>query len=265
VGQEARVSCDACPGETVDGRLAEVAPAAVPAAGRRVRVRVENPRGELRPGLYAAARFRTPVSLLESSRRVELERWRDGTAGGLIAGRPAEGSLSALLDAGVRHALGRDGYTLCVPESAVIDTGTRQAVFVEAMAGVFDAVEVRLGRRYGDYYPVRSGLEPGQRVAAAGAVLLDAETRLNPALAASYFGAGARAPAPSPPPASPSAPDDKLLAERQRLCPVTDEPLDSMGGPVKLVVEGRVVFICCKGCEKKLRAKPAEYLKKVPQ
>ena len=44
----------------------------------------------------------------------------------------------------------------------------------------------------GTYYPVLSGLEPGQRVATAGAVLLDAETRLNPSVAASYFGAGPR-------------------------------------------------------------------------
>ena len=262
VGQEAKVSCDANPGEPVPGRAVEVVPAAVPATGRRVRVRVENPRGDLRPGLYAAATFRSPVSRADSSVRLEHEQWRDAVAGGLLTGRPAEAPLAALLDAAARQALAREGYTLCVPESAVIDTGTRRAVFVEAMPGMFDAIEVRLGRRCGDFYPVLSGLEPGQRVATAGAVLLDAETRLNPSLAASYFGAGPRSPAP---PAGPSSPDDKLLAERQKLCPVTEEPLDSMGGPVKLVVEGRVVFICCKGCEARLRAKPGEYLKKLPK
>src|SRR5262245_36965437 len=41
VGQEGQVACDACPGETLVGRVAEVVPAAVPAVGRRVRVRVE--------------------------------------------------------------------------------------------------------------------------------------------------------------------------------------------------------------------------------
>ena len=46
---------------------------------------------------------------------------------------------------------------------------------------------------------------------------------------------------------------------------VTGEPLDSMGGPVRVDVNGRVVFICCKGCEKTLRKKPDEYLAKLPK
>ena len=78
---------------------------------------------------------------------------------------------------------------LAVPQSAVVDTGARKVVFVEGMPGMFDGVEVTLGPRCGDFYPVERGLEPGQRIATAGAFLLDAETRLNPSLAASYFGA----------------------------------------------------------------------------
>ena len=66
------------------------------------------------------------------------------------------------------------------------------------MAGMFDGVEVTLGRRCGDHYPVLRGLAPGDRVVTAGAFLLDAETRLNPALAASYFGAGSRPTRPTP-------------------------------------------------------------------
>jgi hypothetical protein len=184
-------------------------------------------------------------------------------AGGL------EGALPALLDASLRQAAARTGFTACVPEAAVIDTGARRAVFVETMKGMFDAVEVQLGRRCGDFIPVRHGVEIGQRVATAGAVLLDAETRLNPSLAASYFGAGTKPTASPPPPAPPASGspvlDDKQLVARQKICPVTEEPLDSMGGPVRLVVDGRVVFICCKGCEKSLRQKPDKYLSKLPK
>jgi len=85
------------------------------------------------------------------------------------------------------------GRVLAVPESAVIDTGLRTVVFVETMPGMFDGVEVVLGPRCGDSYPIVQGLEAGQKVAVSGAFLLDAETRLNPSLAASYFGAGGRA------------------------------------------------------------------------
>jgi membrane fusion protein, copper/silver efflux system len=81
------------------------------------------------------------------------------------------------------------GEVLAVPESAVIDTGARKVVYVERMAGMFDAVEVVLGGRCGEFYPIVSGLEAGQRVASAGALLIDAESRLNPSVAAGYFGA----------------------------------------------------------------------------
>src|SRR5262249_10944446 len=82
------------------------------------------------------------------------------------------------------------GHVLAVPQSAVVDTGEGTVVFVESMPGLFDGVEVVLGPRCGDFYPMIRGLEPGRRIAIAGAFLLDAETRLNPSLAAGYFGAG---------------------------------------------------------------------------
>jgi membrane fusion protein, copper/silver efflux system len=66
------------------------------------------------------------------------------------------------------------GQVLAMPQSAVVDTGARRIVFVESMPGMFDGVEVVLGQRCGDFYPVVSGIEPGQKVAIAGAFLLDA-------------------------------------------------------------------------------------------
>ena len=189
VGQEGRVTCDVAPGESVPGRIVELTPPSTPATGWRVRVRVENPRGDLQPGQYAAAKFALPVARLDATPRIELERWRDQVAISVLTGPTGGGTVSALLEASFRHALTRGGLVLCVPESAVIDTGSRQVVYVESMPGTFDALEVRLGRRCGGFYPVWDGVESGQRVAAAGAVLLDAETRLNPSLAASYFGA----------------------------------------------------------------------------
>jgi Cu(I)/Ag(I) efflux system membrane fusion protein len=54
---------------------------------------------------------------------------------------------------------------------------------------MLEARQVRLGTRVGDYYPVLSGLAPGNRVVAAGAFLLDAETRLSGQASTAYFGA----------------------------------------------------------------------------
>jgi membrane fusion protein, copper/silver efflux system len=78
---------------------------------------------------------------------------------------------------------------LAVPVTAVIDTGSRKMVFLDRGEGLFDAVEVVLGPQAGDYYPVEKGLNAKDRVVTAGAFLLDAEARLNPAAGAAYFGA----------------------------------------------------------------------------
>jgi len=56
------------------------------------------------------------------------------------------------------------------------------------------------------------------------------------------------------------SPEDRATAERQRICPVSQEPLGSMGVPPKVTIEGRDVFICCGGCKEALEADPDEYL-----
>src|SRR5208337_1236974 len=69
------------------------------------------------------------------------------------------------------------------------DTGAKKVVYVEREPGMFEGMEVELGPRQGEYYPVIKGLSAGDKVAAAGGFLIDAETRLNPAAASTYFGA----------------------------------------------------------------------------
>jgi YHS domain-containing protein len=191
---------------------------------------------------------------------------------------PDSASLESILLAGIERALLQSGMVLAVPESSVVDTGKRCVVYVESGPGMFDGVEVTLGRRLGDYYPVLYGLEEGQRVATAGAFLIDAETKLNPSLAAGYFGAS-RTPAPeavsNSAPSSPDSDDsialglaelsaaDRALAVTQRLCPVTGKPLGSMGKPASLEMEGRVVFLCCDGCKQPFRNNPKKYLSRM--
>lgn len=57
--------------------------------------------------------------------------------------------------------------------------------------------------------------------------------------------------------------EDRALAEKQKVCPVSGEPLGVMGAPKKLDVKGQAVFICCEGCEEKLLGNPDEYLAKL--
>jgi Cu(I)/Ag(I) efflux system membrane fusion protein len=99
----------------------------------------------------------------------------------------------------VKQEVAPAGAVLAVPESAVIDTGARKVVYLEREPGVFDALAVELGPLTQGYYPVLSGLVAGDRVVTSGAFLVDAELRLNPAAAGSYFGASG-----GPSPAAPA-------------------------------------------------------------
>lgn len=59
------------------------------------------------------------------------------------------------------------------------------------------------------------------------------------------------------------SPEDRSLAEKQKICPVSGELLGSMGAPLKVDVNGMPVFICCEGCKEELLKKPDEYLAKL--
>ena len=59
-------------------------------------------------------------------------------------------------------------------------------------------------------------------------------------------------------------PADRELAARQKVCPVSGEPLGSMGVPTKVTVQGRDVLLCCQGCEGQLKENPEKYLAKLP-
>lgn len=57
--------------------------------------------------------------------------------------------------------------------------------------------------------------------------------------------------------------EDRTAAEKQKICPVTEDLLGMMGAPIKLDVKGQTVFLCCKGCKKKILADPETYLAKL--
>jgi Cu(I)/Ag(I) efflux system membrane fusion protein len=73
---------------------------------------------------------------------------------------------------------------LAVPESAVLDTGSRQAVFVEKGQGRFEPREVKLGHRGGGYVEIREGISEGEPIVVSANFLIDAESNLRAALQA---------------------------------------------------------------------------------
>jgi Cu(I)/Ag(I) efflux system membrane fusion protein len=95
-----------------------------------------------------------------------------------------------------------------IPESAVLDSGTRRVVLIERGGGVFEPREVELGARGDGYVEVVKGLSDGERVVVNGNFLIDAESNLKAALGA--MGGGHAAHGGSAPPASPAAPDTSM-------------------------------------------------------
>ena len=67
---------------------------------------------------------------------------------------------------------------LVVPQSAILDSGERQVVFVARSEGRFVPREVKLGSSFGDLVEVLGGLAAGERVVSSSNFLLDAESQL---------------------------------------------------------------------------------------
>jgi hypothetical protein len=278
VDEEIKVTSERYPGQSFAARVASLE--RVNAGCVRARVNVENER-ELQPGLLVTASVLVPAVRFPEYRKHFAESWADETAVDLFVstlGAPlaSQGGLRSLFYGAVTQAAGQRDLLLAVPQSAVVDTGKHKVVFVERHPGLFDAVEVQLGRRCGDYFPVLSGVAAGELVVTAGAFLIDAESRLNPGAARDYFGATGQGAgkAITDSPVSPSqerarspygfSPEDQLLFEAQKICPVTQKPLDSMKSPFRMEVAGRLVFVCCRGCSRALESDPTKYLANLP-
>ncbi|HSP15652.1 MAG TPA: efflux RND transporter periplasmic adaptor subunit [Thermoanaerobaculia bacterium] len=71
---------------------------------------------------------------------------------------------------------------VAVPQSAVLNTGTRSIVFVVSAEGSFQPREVAVGANDGQFVEIRSGIEPGEKVATQANFLIDSESRLKAAL-----------------------------------------------------------------------------------
>lgn len=189
---------------------------------------------------------------------------------------------------------------LVVPRNAVLMAGDDSVVYVETEPGRFEIRHVAIGSRSGDQVVVLKGLENGEQIAVSGAFLIDSQMQLagNPSLIDPTkaqatleieFDEGDLPPIGTPrmiaqgsdpiPQITPAAPmeyddegatttaglsaEDQEIVDRQKTCPVSDLPLGTTGPPIKVMVEGRAVFICCERCRATLLAEPEKYLAKL--
>ena len=74
------------------------------------------------------------------------------------------------------------GASVAVPDSAVMNTGTRSVVFVARGNGTFEPRQVVTGTKADGFYAIRSGVQAGERVVVDANFLVDSESRLKSAL-----------------------------------------------------------------------------------
>jgi len=93
-----------------------------------------------------------------------------------------EGMLLPNMYADVEIGSGEFGLVLAVPDSAVIDTGTRRVVILDLGEGRFEPREVQLGQRGEGMVAISEGVKDGDRVVVSANFLIDAESNLKAAL-----------------------------------------------------------------------------------
>jgi Cu(I)/Ag(I) efflux system membrane fusion protein len=102
--------------------------------------------------------------------------------------------------------------SVVVPAAAVMDTGARQVVWIQAKEGVFEPRNVKVGARVGDEVQIIQGLAKGEVIAASGAYLIDSESQLR-----GGPGAGHESHGTAPPPAVPAGKKDDLKMDDMKM------------------------------------------------
>ncbi|ABA06377.1 Secretion protein HlyD [Nitrobacter winogradskyi Nb-255] len=93
-----------------------------------------------------------------------------------------DGVLLPNMYAEVEIGTGDAAPVVAVPDSAVIDTGTRQVVIIDRGDGRFEPRDVKIGLRGEGLTEIREGIAEGDRVVVAANFLIDAESNLKAAL-----------------------------------------------------------------------------------
>jgi multidrug efflux pump subunit AcrA (membrane-fusion protein) len=81
------------------------------------------------------------------------------------------------------------GRSLTVPQSALLNSGLRQVIFVDRGNGYLEPRDVTTGRTFDGRVEILGGLKAGERIVVSGNFLIDSESQLNAAAGAAGPGA----------------------------------------------------------------------------
>lgn len=181
-GQAVTLTAEAFPGEVFQGRVSFISPVLnEETRSIRVRVNVSNLERRLRPGMFASAKVGIALRADGRPAATGVEgKFACPMHPEVVADAPGACPLCGMdlkKLPGEPAPLGSEPL-LAVPVSAVLDSGTRRLVFAERPPGRFVPVDVTLGPKAGDFFPVLSGLKEGERVVVRGNFLLDSQFQI---------------------------------------------------------------------------------------
>ncbi|MCC5785818.1 MAG: efflux RND transporter periplasmic adaptor subunit [Phycisphaerales bacterium] len=187
-GQRVAFRVEARPGEEFEGRISFIEPRVDQRTRTAaVRVALDNSDRRLKPGMFASAVIRTRVAQDGAVVSDELAgRWISPMHPTVVKDGPGECDICGmeLVTAESLGLVGDPGSVeepLVIPRTAVLFTGTRSVVYIEAPETerpTYEGRAVVLGPRAGDFYIVRDGLSRGERVVVNGAFRVDSAMQI---------------------------------------------------------------------------------------
>ncbi len=197
-GQKVEARVQSLPGEVFTGRVSFVDPT-VDKRTRTVGVRVDidNRHGRLRPGDYASATIRVPITNGGEVYDAELAgKWISPRHPQIIRDQPGKCPLCGI-DLVPTSQLGfadqpvEKHWATVIPRDAVLMAGSASVVYVETEPGRFEIRPVSLGPMVEQTVKgpsgqdeaqvmavILSGVEPGEKVATSGNFLIDSQMQL---------------------------------------------------------------------------------------
>lgn len=245
-GQEVVASTESYPGDIFTGRVWFINPT-LSEETRTVKVIVslQNKERKLKPGMFVSAHLEVPLLADGTAAPSGVEGlWSCPMHPQVLrdAAGPCPVCQMAMVQIPGKAEPAKPSQVLVIPLTAVLDSGTRKLVHLAMGDDVYRPVEVKLGPRSGDSYPVLDGLKEGDRVVVRGNFLLDSQFQIaglpslfypkGQAPSAGHSGHGGMAmPAakdvttPAPPPATTDAkPADHSGHERMAMPPAKAAP-----------------------------------------
>lgn len=181
-GQEVAATTESYPSMTFTGRVWFINPT-LNEETRTVKVIVsmQNTQRKLKPGMFVSAHVEVPLLADGTAAPSGVEgRWSCSMHPQVLrdASGPCPVCQMALVQIPGEAEPAKAAQVLAIPLTAVMDSGSRKLVHVAMGDDVYRPVEVKLGPRSGNFYPVLNGLEEGDQVVVRGNFLLDSQFQI---------------------------------------------------------------------------------------